>query len=94
MHPHGLGGGQGFTGQRGRGSAPSAALSALRTEPPPRVPGMRLGQYQLLTLSRCGRLVRSICFASATFMYGSHLGNNERTILCTANKSDFSRLQR
>ena len=33
---------RGFTGQRGRGSAPSAALSALRTEPPPRVPGMRL----------------------------------------------------
>lgn len=33
---------RGFTGQRRRGSAPSAALSALRTEPPPCVPGMRL----------------------------------------------------
>ena len=53
-----------------------------------------LVQYQLLTLSGCGCLVRSVCFASATFTYGSHLGNNERTILCATNKSDFSRLQR
>ena len=44
---------RGFTGQRGRGSAPSAALSALRTEPPPRMPGMRLVQYQLLALGSC-----------------------------------------
>ena len=29
----------------GGGSAPSAALSASKTEPPPRVPGMRLVQY-------------------------------------------------
>lgn len=36
-----VGNSRGFTGQRGRGSAPSAALGALRTEPPPCVPGMR-----------------------------------------------------
>ncbi len=56
MRSWGLESSRGFTGQRGRGSAPSAALGALRTEPPPCVPGMRLVQYQLFTLSGCGRL--------------------------------------
>lgn len=50
-----VGNSRGFTGQRGRGSAPSAALGALRTEPSPCVPGMRLVQYQLFALSRCRR---------------------------------------
>ena len=78
----------------GGGVPPLRRWGALRTEPPPRVPGMRLVQYQLLALSGCGRLARSVCLVVATFMYGSHLGNNERTILCATNKSDFSRLQR
>ena len=82
---------RGFTGQRGRGSAPSAALSALRTEPPPRVPGVRLVQYQLLALSGCGRLARSVCFVSATVMKGFRLDNNERVIFRTANNKDPSR---
>ena len=82
---------RGFTGQRGRGSAPSAALSALRTEPPPRVPGMRLVQYQLLALSGCGRLARSVCFVSATVMKGLRLDNNKRIIFRTANNKDPSR---
>ena len=104
--------GGGFTGQRRRGSAPSAALgrledgapaprvryapprvplSALRTEPPPRVPGMRLVQYQLLALSGCGRLARSVCFVSATVMKGLRLDNNKRIIFRTANNKDPSR---
>ena len=40
----------------GGGSAPSAALSALRTEPPPCVPGMRLMYVHLsydIDLSTC-----------------------------------------
>ena len=82
---------RGFTGQRRRGSAPSAALSALRTEPPPRVPGMRLVQYQLLALSGCGRLARSVCFASATLMKGLRLDNNKRIIFRTAKNKDPSR---
>ena len=82
---------RGFTGQRRRGSAPSAALSALRTEPPPCVPGVRLVQYQLLALSGCGRLARSVCFVSATVMKGFRLDNNERVIFRTANNKDPSR---
>lgn len=81
----------GFTGQRGRGSAPSAALSALRTEPPPRVPGMRLLRYHLLTLSGCGCLARSVCFVSATVMKGLRFDNNKRIIFRTANNKDPSR---
>lgn len=75
----------------GGGSAPSAALSALRTEPPPRVPGMRLVQYQLLALSGCGRLARSVCLASATLMKGLRLDNNKRIIFRTAKNKDPSR---
>ena len=82
---------RGFTGQRGRGSAPSAALSALRTEPPPCVPGMRLVQYQLLALSGCGCLARSVCLVSATVMKGLRLDNNKRIIFRTANNKDPSR---
>lgn len=87
----GFGGIRGFTGQRGRGSAPSAALGALRTEPPPRVPGMRLVQCQLLTLGGCGRLVCRNCFATTTNMCGPYVSNNECVVFGTANKNNFLR---
>ena len=45
----------GFAGQRGRGSAPSAALRRLEDGAPAPLPGMRLVQYQLLALGSCGR---------------------------------------
>ena len=79
MRSHGLGGGRGFTGQHGRGSAPSAALGRLEDgAPAPRaryaprgwfllsVLGMRLVQYQLLTLSGCGRPACPVCASMHT----------------------------
>ena len=75
----------------GGGVPPLRRWGALRTEPPPRVPGMRLVQYQLLALSGCGRLARSVCFVSATVMKGLSLDNNKRIIFRTANNKDPSR---
>ena len=75
----------------GGGVPPLRRWGALRTEPPPRVPGMRLVQYQLLTLSGCGRLARSVCFVSATVMKGLRFDNNKRIIFRTANNKDPSR---
>ena len=75
----------------GGGVPPLRRWGALRTEPPPRVPGMRLVQYQLLALSGCGRLARSVCFVSATVMKGLRLDNNKRIIFRTANNKDPSR---
>ena len=73
----GFGGIRGFTGQRGRGSAPSAALGALRTEPPPRVPGMRLWaylRYALVCTYMNGTLPKWTNSEPGCVLYGFMLG--------------------